>query len=158
MDAELAQSLWCYDAETGVLRWKIKPCDKVCVGDVVDCPNSSGHLRVQYRGKKYLVHRLVWLISTGNWPKDQLDHLDGNPGNNRLSNLREATGRQNQRNAKCHRAGQLRFTTYHKASGRWMACSPRINGKIRHLGCFDTMEEASEAAERWLLANHPDLV
>jgi hypothetical protein len=159
MDAEIARSLWEYDEITGVLRWKVKPCPKVRVGDPAGHPNSNGHLHVCYRGKIYLVHRVAWLISTGAWPVHEIDHVNGLRADNRLSNLREATARQNQRNRNCHRAGQARFTTYHKAKGKgkWCARSPRIDGKVKYLGLYDTMAEASEAAEKWLRENYPEL-
>lgn len=158
MDAELARSLWSYDADTGMLQWRVKPRYGMYVGDVAGCPNSNGHLQVTHNRKLYLVHRLVWLMSTGDWPKDQLDHVNGIRDDNRLINLREATHRQNCINRPCHRAGKARFTTYDKVNGRWQAISPKIDGKHKHLGRFDTMELASEAAERWLQENHPELV
>jgi hypothetical protein len=157
MTAELAQSLWDYNAETGVLRWKVSPRYGVHVGDVTGCPNRDGHLQVRYKGKAYQVHRLIWIITTGNWPIEELDHINGVRDDNRLVNLREATRRQNCRNKTCHRVGQLRFTTYAKSKGKWMAQPPRINGKQKTLGYYDTMQEASEAAERWVLDNHPEL-
>ena len=156
MNAELARSLWSYDEITGELRWKVKPFkSQICVGDVAGWPSSTRHLQVMYRGKNYLAHRLVWLISTGAWPVNELDHENGIRDDNRLVNLREATRRQNQQNRPCHRNGQARFTYYNKARGRWVATSPWIDGKCKYLGYYDTMQEASKAAERWLELNYP---
>jgi hypothetical protein len=110
-----------------------------------------------YKRKNYMVHRIAWLMQTGVWPVNEIDHVNGIPSDNRLINLREATHRQNNRNRPCHRAGQARFTNYHKASGKWRAQLPRIDGRQKHLGLYSTMEAASEAAERWLRENHPEL-
>jgi hypothetical protein len=156
MDAELARSLWNYDEITGELRWKVIPHPKarICVGAVAGSPNADGYLMVQYRDKNYRVHRLAWLMSTGAWPVHEIDHINGARDDNRLVNLREATRSQNNRNYKCHRAGQARFTTYHKRDRKWVAQSPRIDGKRKFLGYHATMELASEAAEKWLELNY----
>jgi hypothetical protein len=155
MDAELARSLWNYDETTGELRWKVKPCQRVSVGDVAGCINKCGYLVVRCAYKLHLVHRIVWLITTGALPVNELDHVNGIRNDNRLSNLREVTRRQNQRNRKCHRTGHLLYTTYDKHKGRWKAVSPTINGKRKHIGHYDTMQEASVAAEKWLELNYP---
>ena len=158
MTAELARRLWDYDAETGIITWKVSPRNGVRVGDVAGSLKRNGYLRVRFDGKGYPLHRLAWLIATGTWPSKDLDHLNGIRDDNRLVNLREATRRQNQQNAKCHRGGQLRFTTFYKRYGKWRAQSPLVDGKRKNLGCYDTMEEASKVVECWLAENCPELV
>lgn len=58
---------------------------------------SKGYLSARINGRTYLVHRLIWLYHYGympNWPR-VIDHIDGDPTNNRLENLREVTLSQN---------------------------------------------------------------
>lgn len=72
-----------------------------------------------------------------------VDHKDGNPLNNRRSNLRLATHTENLRNSKKRRQG-LKGACFHKRNKRWVA-SIRVNKKAIHLGSFDTEQEAHEA-------------
>jgi len=93
-----------YDPESGKLFRKeqlpggrgAKPAGT----EIIPCAANGGHLYVQPigAGKKYYVHRIAWLLTHGEWPEAQIDHIDHNPANNRLSNLRPATQTDNNRN------------------------------------------------------------
>lgn len=65
------------------------------------CYDHKGYLRVRFRGVDYKVHRLVAQVFLPN-PKNKpfVDHIDRNPSNNRLDNLRWATNSDNMRNSK----------------------------------------------------------
>lgn len=152
MTAELARQIWDYRPETGTLTWAIPPCAHVSAGDVAGSSNH-GYLDVKYKGVHYLVHRLVWLITTGEWPVNEIDHINGIRDDNRISNLREATSRENKLNLKCHRKGKLAYTTYVGARGKWMARTPRIEGRQKNIGYYNTMEEANAVAEQWIRDN-----
>jgi hypothetical protein len=56
-------------------------------------------IRFKFKGKRFLVHRIVWVLNFGSIPSDlQIDHIDGNPFNNTIENLRLVTPSLNQRN------------------------------------------------------------
>jgi len=143
-----------YNPVTGVVSRIRQRKDKVS-GTV----KSDGHMEISIFYRRHPVHRLAWVIATGEWPKGVIDHINGNPSDNRLCNLRDvshAENIQNQRQA--NRAnkssGYLGVTS---SRGRWEA---RImtNGKNIYLGRFDTPEEAHQvylAAKRNL---HPGCV
>jgi hypothetical protein len=93
---EEAHRIFRYDPETGCLFWK--GCGrKRTLGKPVGSAgfkhsNGGGYRRVWYNGYKYLVHRIIWLMQTGNWPEYQIDHINGNRYDNRFENLRDVTG------------------------------------------------------------------
>lgn len=99
--------------------------------------------RLGYRGKIYLIHRLIWFYMTGEWP-EFIDHVDGDPWNNRFNNLRAVSRSENQRNLKLrvdNKSG-VAGVTYYTRDKVWVA---RI-GK-RKLGVFKTKELAIDARE-----------
>jgi hypothetical protein len=76
----------------------------------------------------------------------QVDHRDSDGLNNRRENLRAATGGQNSGNTRAHKdsASGIKGVRMHPRAHRWEAriCS---HGESRHLGLFDTAEEAAAA-------------
>ena len=108
-------------------------------------PDNHGYSHVGWNGKGYRIHRLVYMLfHDTEIPEDlQIDHIDGNPMNNSPSNLRLVSHRENQQNQKKHREGHLVGCYFHKPSQKWLA-RIKINGKNKHLGYFDTQEEAHE--------------
>ncbi|KOR44999.1 Fis family transcriptional regulator [Xanthomonas oryzae] len=143
---EEASKLLSYDSETGQLTWKVAKARRIAVGDVAGCPASGGYLQVRVHGKQYLAHRLAWLLSTGNWPSQHLDHIDGCKTNNKIDNLRECSNAENHQNK-----GKYKNNTsgvpgvfWDKHAKKWKA-RIRVQGKLIHLGYFDTLEEAAQA-------------
>jgi len=136
-----------YDPLTGELRWKFRPegppqwngkwAGKLAGG----VSKSQGHMVLNIGRRLMLVHRIIWKMVYGVDPPHDLDHRDGDPTNNRLSNLRSATHFQNMRNKKPHRGKELpKGVSLHKC-GRYRA-SIYINSRCRHLGLFDDPDEA----------------
>ena len=62
-------------------------------------PNKRGYIRIGIAKKYYMAHRLIWLYHRG-WLPEALDHKNGNPSDNRMSNLRPATQTQNRWNSR----------------------------------------------------------
>lgn len=79
-----------FDRETGAVYARN--------GRRLDEAKSDGYHTVHYLGRDLPAHHVVWFLSTGNWPKDIIDHIDRNRSNNSPSNLREVNAEQNQRN------------------------------------------------------------
>jgi len=97
-------------------------------------------------GEKVSVHRIVAKAFIPNPEPDtkpQVDHIDRNPANNRVDNLRWANNYENGRNKSIMKNNTSGITGVylHKPTGRWMAYI-RSNGKMEYLGLYDTKEES----------------
>jgi HNH endonuclease len=111
---------------------------------------------IQLKGKDgkwrhYYAHILAWLWMTGEWPRDEIDHINTDSIDNRWVNLREGTHQQNNWNkdfAKRKKNGFL-GAHYHKRSGLWRATLAR-----KTLGYFKTPEEAHEAYKKAAIAKY----
>jgi len=88
-----------YDPLTGLFRWRNGPFKRSKKGKVAGSL-SRGYIKIDLWNRRYRAHRLVWLYVHGEFPPDQLDHIDGNRTNNRISNLRLASIQINMRNQK----------------------------------------------------------
>jgi len=139
---------FAYDAETGILRWKTHR-RSTSVGSEVGCI-ASGYLRVNFLGALRQVHRLIWLHANGDFPESlQIDHIDGNPLNNRIANLRAVqpyVNRQNQRRPNSNNKSGLLGVTWSPRSRRWIANLRKPGTKrATELGRFHTPEAAHAA-------------
>lgn len=145
-EIEALRAVLAYDPETGLLTWKCRPnrfATRVVPGAEAGCFDGNGYRTLLFRRKQYLGHRVGWALRHGYWP-GELDHRDGNPSNNRLSNLRECTHGQNCMNrlnptGASGVRGAVRLKT-----GKWQA-QTKINGKVKHIGVFDSPAAASAA-------------
>lgn len=92
------------------------------------------------------VHRLVWLFENGYWPKQMIDHINGDPTDNRIENLRYTDVKRNSRNQSMYRTNKSGYTGvyYDKKAGKWCACIG-VDRKSVHLGLFTDKEAAIEA-------------
>jgi len=151
IDAAGVRELLDYDQATGDLRWRKRTSNRVYVGDVAGWIGDNGYRRIEIDSTPYLVHRLIWLWMTGEWPAVEVDHRDGNRANNRWDNLRAASIAQNRQNMRGHAA--VKGAYFNKRTDRWYSAI-RANGKRKHLGSFNTQSEAAAAYQRASVALH----
>jgi hypothetical protein len=136
--------LFEYIPSSGHLIWKIKPSKRIPTGSIAGSPIHRGYVKIKIKGLQILAHRLIWIYHNGEIPKNkQIDHIDCNPTNNRIDNLRLATPAQNAGNCK-PRSKKGYPKGVQPNNGRYSARIKR-NYKYYHLGLFDTPEEASKA-------------
>jgi hypothetical protein len=142
LTAEYVRSILRYNPESGLFCWLTGRYG----GNLAGTVQKSGHIRINIAGKGYLTHRLAWLIMTGEWPVNDIDHRDINPGNNRWSNLRLADKTKNglNRTKTSRNKSGLKGVAFHKASGKWSAAIG-VNYKQKWLGLFDSPELAHAA-------------
>lgn len=143
MTAEEARQLFSYNPETGDLAWRISLNNRAPSGYVVGSNTNSGYLQTQVRGERYLAHRIAWLMTYGEWPKEHIDHINGDFRDNRLCNLRLATNAENRRNTKLNRRNKTGFkgVSFDKTRNKWTA-HISVCRQQKNLGRFNTPEEA----------------
>ena len=135
-----------YDASNGKLFWLQSVARRVKAGDEAGSKDRHG-IRIKIDKAKYLAHRIIWLLVTEQDPEDNLvDHIDGNPYNNKSTNLRLASHHQNSCNRKKHsnNTSGLKGVSWHKAVKKWQAYISTENKRI-FLGYFNSKEEAYAA-------------
>lgn len=84
-----------YDPDTGLFTRIKRTANCVKIGDKAGTIDSKGYVQLRVNGKLVLAHRLAFFYMTGEWPKDQIDHINGVRDDNKWANLREATRSQN---------------------------------------------------------------
>lgn len=144
--------LLSYNQSTGVFYW-INPSGPRCRTGEVAGSVTQGYVNISVDGKLYRAHRLAWLHVHGVWPKKNIDHINGNGADNRLANLREADQSGNTANARKRVDCKSGFKGVTKYRGRWVA-SIRHRGLKKHLGVFDTPEQAHAAYVNAATAAH----
>ena len=143
LTAERARELLRYDPETGSFFQPVTG-DAIRKNGVARWHNGDGYIRIRLDGRKYLAHRLAWLMINGSWPAERIDHRNGKPSDNRWCNLRAATATTNKYNSIVRRDSSSQLKGASKNRDRWKA-TIQVNGKSVHLGLFDTPEEAHAA-------------
>jgi hypothetical protein len=131
-----------FDYADGKLLWKVNR-GRVKAGDEAGAVIPNGRLYVQFDGKKHLVHRVIWFLHYGECPQF-LDHIDGNPLNNRIENLRPATKSQNAMNRKVRADSSTGVKGITPKGKRFGACI-YVDGFAKYLGTFDSANLAQAA-------------
>lgn len=166
-----------YESYTGYLVWKNRPLyhfknlhgfriwNSQNAGTVAGARSSvpSGRrmkITVSIDQRLHLAHRIIWEMHYGPIPDGMvIDHINGDPWDNRLSNLRVATVQQNtinRKKAKNNTSGYV-GVSQHKRSKRWRS-NIVLNKKTISLGTFDTKEQAFAAYRAAAMENFGDFV
>ena len=144
---ELVQ-LYSYDPETGFFyhgKNRLRAKEGVKTGT----KSHLGYILITVNGKTQKAHRLAWLYVYGKWPCLGIDHINGDPSDNRIANLRLANQSQNIANAKVFKTNKfgIKGVTIRKDTNRWTA-RITVNYKNISLGCFDSFDEAKNAYQK----------
>lgn len=140
MDITQAQVRALFEYRDGHLYRRVTVKHNAKGGDRAGWSHGQGRFRVRINRKSYYLHRVIYLYHHGVMP-DEIDHIDGNPSNNRIENLRAATHQENQANHGVRSDNKLGIKGVRVvANGKYVA---RL--KQRHLGTFDSAEQAAKA-------------
>ena len=119
--------------------------------------NSDGYFHMRFRQQIYFNHRVIYFLNTGIDPEEkQVDHIDGNKLNNKISNLRLATHKQNQDNRKKQKNNTSGVTGlyWHKRKNKYQP-SIICNGKLLDLGSFNKSNKDKAIAVRIAAGTDP---
>jgi hypothetical protein len=132
-----------YDTETGDWKWRISAGTRK-EGAPAGNKRPEGYRYIKINRRLYRTSRLAWLYVTGAWPKFEIDHINGDPSDDRWSNLRPATHAQNSKNRKLNVNNSSGYKGVFLNKGRWRAVI-NSDGQRYHLGYFATQAEAAFA-------------
>lgn len=134
-----------YDATSGLFKWRKSPNRRIPSGSEAGS-RVGRRVQLSIAGKRYFAHRVAWFFEYGEWPHGEIDHINGDPFDNRITNLRDVTRSVNAQNLKKARSNSttgflgVRFDKNRTRSPYVAALV--INGKAMSLGCFRTPQEA----------------
>jgi len=161
---ERISELLRYEPESGRFYWR-KDRGKASMGDEAgvidtDTGNAPDYIRIGVDYKLRLAHRLAYLLMTGYWPPEQIDHLDGDGTNNCWENIRAVSDIGNKRNYRlqANNSSGFRGIYWNKKACKWHV-QIKNNGHAYHRGMFTNLDDAIQArldAEIELWGCHPD--
>lgn len=163
---EIATRLVDYDHVSGMVTWKkrdgdsgpIKAWNSRCSGKQCGSVNTYGHIRIDIKNSgerlRIYAHRLAFFMFHGRLPQGDIDHINGNPADNRIENLRDVPHSVNLRNRfmQSNNTSGITGVSWFKRKSKWRA-GAKINGKIFHLGYFHDKNEAHQAVLDFRLNN-----
>lgn len=146
---ERAKQLLDCDPETGVLIWKFrgsKKFDGRFAGKPAGTRKAGGYIQIMIDGQLEYAHRIAWLLYTGSHPHDMIDHVNGDPSDNRWINIRCADHAQNGWNTGLTVRNKTGFkgVCLDNRSGKYAAYICH-RSKRKNLGLYNTPEEAHAA-------------
>lgn len=155
---EYLKSILHYNPETGIFTWKVNVA-RAKKDTIAGGFRNDGYHRIKINTKRYLSHRLAWLYVYGEFPNGNIDHINVNPSDNRISNLRIATASQNSINKKLSANNKSKFKGVHfvKSKNKWMA-RITINRKKIYLGIFKDIKDAALAYKEAAIKYHKNFI
>ena len=142
---ERLRQLLSYDEDTGVFHWANPVSTAVRQGQIAGRKLNTGYWQIMVDSRRYQAHRLAWLWAYGEFPPNEIDHVNGDRSDNRLVNLRPATKAENQQNVGARKTNKCGFMgASPHMSGRWTA-QIKHGGKKYYLGLYGTPEAAHAA-------------
>jgi hypothetical protein len=144
LTVERLKQLLYYDPETGIFTWRARRRG-VMRHSIAGGADPRGYVRIRIDRHLYHAHRLAWFWVHERWPVGKIDHANLNKSDNRIANLREATNTENARNCeplRLNNTSGYKGVSLRRSTGKWVTYIDR-----KHLGFFDTPEEAAAAYE-----------
>ena len=144
-----------YDPDTGQFTWETPTARCIKPGMRAGYETGKGYVSLRLFGRDYRAHNLAWFYVTGEWPVEELDHINGKPGDNRIANLRQCRRKDNCRNitTPSHNTSGATGVSWNKRLEKWCAYIA-TDGVLKHLGCFSDKDLAIEVRRDAALRMH----
>jgi hypothetical protein len=143
MNAARLNELLHYCPESGVFTWKVNRGRLAKAGSIAGTA-QHGRVHIKADGRLHYAHRLAFLYMTGEFPSAEVDHIDGDPANNRWANLRPCTRDENLQNKKVSKSNKSGLLGVSRHRCGWQA-TIHADKKQIHLGLFQDPLEAHQA-------------
>ena len=142
---KLLSSLFKYDKESGILTRIRHISGSAKMGDTVGTKRVDGYLCVIIDGESYLLHRIIWILTTGEQP-NTIDHINRNRGDNRWCNLRNVSPQENcyNQSLRSNNKSGIVGVSFDKRRNSWRS-TIMVNAVQIFLGRFEDMEDAISA-------------
>ena len=146
LTADRVRELFDYDATNGSLSWK-KPGRGRRPNLIAGNKQKNGYSKTWVDGSYFYNHRIIWLWVTGSWPKQDIDHINCDPSDNRFENLRVVSCSTNHENLRSPCVGNtsgylgVSWDSYNQI----FKAQIKANGKHFHIGCFTDPADAHAA-------------
>lgn len=134
-----------FEYREGFLYWKVNPSCKIKAGALAGSFSYRGYMKVSINKRRYYVHRIVWEMHNGPIPVGyEVDHIDRNPSNNLIQNLRLVTHRVNMRNQPPKTNSGCMGVSWYKAYNKWQV-RIKVDGVTLFIGYFEKLSDAINA-------------
>lgn len=144
LTVERLHHLLDYNKDTGIFTRRVYG-GGVRAGDRTGSVLNNGYMMIKVDNENHTAHRLAWFYVNGTWPINQIDHIDCNPLNNSIDNLRDVSQFENKQNMRtCKVENKCGFLGVHKRGKKW-AAQIQVSGVKIGLGVFETPELAHQA-------------
>lgn len=161
-----------YDLGTGKLFWRERPrkyfksegswkaWNKQYPGkEALNTDDTYKYKQGRIFGKLHLAHKIIWMMCFEKWPDGEIDHIDKDRSNNRLTNLRDVTHLDNMKNLTVFSSNTsgVSGVKFYKALSKWMV-TINVNKKRLHLGYYTDFDEALRVrkAAEIIFGYHPN--
>jgi hypothetical protein len=143
---DLLIEMFDFDPETGWFTNRYSR-GRAAAGSRAGSETGHGYRRIIIGYNKYYEHHLAWLYVNGVWP-DEIDHVNGDRSDNKISNLRVCSRSENNFNREDGTGiSGLKGAYLNKRNLKWIS-QIQLGGQVKHLGTFETPEEAHEAYKK----------
>lgn len=148
VNLERLREVLTYDPASGVFTWRKTLSARAVAGKEAGTVNPRGYRVIRVDRQGVAAHRAAWLMTYGVPPSGVIDHIDGNPSNNRIQNLRDVSQFENTRNCKVGSNNRSGYPGVYlnKTTQKWYAQIGH-DFKTINLGTFQTFDQAKTARQ-----------
>lgn len=154
LSASDVRSALDYSPAHGTFTWICRPTNRIPAGSPAGCVDRrKGYVHIGIKRMKFSAHRLAWLYMTGEWPTQEIDHINGVRSDNRFGNLREVSTAVNGRNRELRKDNKTKLPgiSWCSSEHKWRVQISTTNGRIRRR--FDDLNDAIAMRDRLYLQN-----